>query len=167
MRLQHLGVLFLALSLLACDNAEEPGPASSSGDTSPPTSSTAKQSEGAAPMDSRWRSHLDSWPIGEVSARAPLVVRFTHPVVAEEALEKAAEGVARLTPEVGFNAVFTARDRLEIRPEGPLERGRALTLTLFPQGLSGVDDGLPPLALPLTVRRQQLSLRVDALTPVD
>ena len=27
MRLQHLGVLFLALSLLACDTAEEPGPA--------------------------------------------------------------------------------------------------------------------------------------------
>ena len=154
MRLQHLGVLFLALSLLACDNAEEPGPASSSGETSPPTSSTANQSEGAAPMDSRWRSHLDSWPTGEVSARAPLVVRFTHPVVAEEALEQPAEGVARLAPEVGFKAVFTARDRLEIRPDAPLERGRELTLTLFPQELSGVDDGLPPLTLPLTVLRQ-------------
>ncbi|MEP5051600.1 MAG: hypothetical protein ABJQ98_08345, partial [Alloalcanivorax venustensis] len=98
MRLQHLGVLFLALSLLACDTAEEPGPASSSGETSPPASSTANDGEDAAPMDSRWRSHLDSWPTGEVSARAPLVVRFTHPVVAEEALEKAAEGVARLEP---------------------------------------------------------------------
>ncbi|HIK75423.1 MAG TPA: hypothetical protein EYG00_12090, partial [Alcanivorax sp.] len=79
MRLQHLGVLFLALSLLACDTAEEPGPASSSGETSPPTSSPASDGEDAAPMDSRWRSHLDSWPTGAVSARAPLVVRFTHP----------------------------------------------------------------------------------------
>lgn len=58
MRLQHLGVLFLALSLLACDTAEEPGPASSSGETSPPASSTANDGEDAAPMDSRWRSHL-------------------------------------------------------------------------------------------------------------
>ena len=89
------------------------------------------------------------------------------PVVAEEALEQPAEGVARLAPEVGFKAVFTARDRLEIRPDAPLERGRELTLTLFPQELSGVDDGLPPLKLPLTVLRQQLSLRVDALAPVD
>ena len=167
MRLQHLGVLFLALSLLACDTAEEPGPASSSGEASPATSSPASDGEGAAPMDSRWRSHLDSWPTGAVSARAPLVVRFTHPVVAEEALEQPAEGVARLAPEVGFKAVFTARDRLEIRPDAPLERGRELTLTLFPQELSGVDDGLPPLKLPLTVLRQQLSLRVDALAPVD
>nr|MCH9784424.1 hypothetical protein [Gammaproteobacteria bacterium] len=166
MRLHYLGVLFLAFSLLACDTAEEPGPASSSGETSPPASSPASNGDDA-PMDSRWRGHLDSWPTGEVSARAPLIVRFTHPVVAEEALEQAAESVARLAPEVGFKAVFTARDRLEIRPEAPLERGRELTLTLFPQELSGVDDGLPPLTLPLTVLRQQLSLRVDALAPVD
>jgi len=163
MRLQHLAVLFLALSLnalLACDPVEQPA-AKPSGDNG-----EAASTETAA-MDSRWRAHLDSWPRGTVGARAPLVVRFTHPVVAEEAVEAAAEGVARLAPERAFDAVFTARDRLEIRPGAPLEPGQSVTLTLFPQALSGVDDSLPPLTLPVTVLRQHLSLRVDALAPVD
>ncbi len=72
-----------------------------------------------------------------MSARAPLVVRFTHPVVDDSRLDKPAEGVARLAPEQPFEAVFTARDRLEIRPKQALPAGETLTLTLFPRRFPG------------------------------
>ena len=162
MRLHHCGVLFLALSLLACDPAPEKPEQPSGG---PDSGATAGETSQAPAMDPRWRDHLDSWPHGAVSARAPLVVRFTHPVVDESGLDKPVDGVARLTPDQSFQAVFTARDRLEIRPGQPLPAGKTLQLTLFAQGLSGVDDGLPPLHADVTVMDQQLSLRVDALSP--
>ena len=162
MRLHHCGVLLLALSLLACDPAPEKPEQQSGG---PDSGATAGETTQAPAMDPRWRDHLDSWPHGAVSARAPLVVRFTHPVVDESGLDKPVDGVARLAPDQSFQAVFTARDRLEIRPGQPLPAGKTLQLTLFAQGLSGVDDGLPPLHADVTVMDQQLSLRVDALSP--
>ncbi|MBF1803607.1 alpha-2-macroglobulin family protein [Alloalcanivorax profundimaris] len=165
MRLHHCGVLFLALSLLACD----PAPEKPEQQAAEPDSGSAAGETGGTPRapapDPRWRDHLDSWPHGAVSARAPLVVRFTHPVVDDSRLDKPAEGVARLAPEQPFEAVFTARDRLEIRPKQAQPAGETLTLTLFPQALSGVDDGLPPLRADVTVMTQRLSLRVDALAP--
>ncbi|MFP1678404.1 alpha-2-macroglobulin family protein [Alloalcanivorax sp. C16-2] len=164
MRLHHCGVLlFLALSLLACDPAPE---APDQQAAQPVPDAPADQAADTAPApDPRWRDHLDSWPHGAVSARAPLVVRFTHPVVDESGLDKPVDGVARLAPEQSFEAVFTARDRLEIRPRQALPAGQTLQLTLFAQGLSGVDDGLPPLRADVTVMTQHLSLRVDALAP--
>ncbi|MFP1683524.1 alpha-2-macroglobulin family protein [Alloalcanivorax sp. C16-1] len=162
MRCFQAGVLLLmALVLAAC--GQEP---QSDKEAAAPVA-TAPADDGAAPAepDARWREHLSAWPRGEIGARAPLIVRFTHPVVDEDALDRPAKGVARLDPERPFKAVFTARDRLEIRPGAPLPAGQTLRLTLYPQGLSGVDDGLPPLETDVTVMRQRLSLQVDALAP--
>ena len=93
-------------------------------------------------------------------------VHFTHPVVSEAQVGKTDKSVARLEPESAtFAAVFTARDQLEIRPLKPLPAGETFTLTLYPQALDGVDDGLPPLVSKVTVMRQALRVRVDALAP--
>ena len=162
MRCFHAGVLvFMALVLAACG----PDPQPDKGAEAPVGTTPAEDSASPAEPDSRWREHLSAWPRGEIGARAPLIVRFTHPVVDEEALDQPAKGVARLDPERPFKAVFTARDRLEIRPGAPLPAGETLRLTIYPQALSGVDDGLPPLETDVTVMRQRLSLQVDALAP--
>lgn len=160
--LRLIGVSLLLLGLWACDTADES--ASSAREKSEQAgSAVAADSE----PDPRWRTHLDSWPRGETGSRSPLVFRFTHPVVEQNALNEPQKSVVKLRPERPFTAVFTARDRLEIRPLEPLRSDQSFTVTLFPQGLSGVDDSLPPLETRLTVLRQQLTIRVEALAPAE
>ncbi|WP_237738811.1 alpha-2-macroglobulin family protein [Alcanivorax hongdengensis] len=145
--------------LAACGDDQAPPQ-----DTSQPAANRAEQAE-SAPLDPRWQAHLAAVPDGLASARAPLVVRFNHPVVSERQLNKPLSGIARLQPEYPMEAVFTATDRLEIRHQAPFERGQALNLLLYAKGLDGVDDSLPPASLSLTVMQQQLSLTVESVLP--
>lgn len=157
-------MLCLALSLGACDTGEK------GGSDSPPRqdkADTQTTQPSPAQLDDRWQAHLASAPSGVISARAPLVVRFNHPVIAAEKLDQPVSGVARLVPDIPADIRFTAEDRLEIRPSEPLPAGENVTLMLYAQGLNGVDETLPTAQLPLQVMRQQLSLTVQSLLPAD
>ena len=75
----RLLMLCLALSLGACDTGEK------GGSDSPPRqdkADTQTTQPSPAQLDDRWQAHLASAPSGVISARAPLVVRFNHPVIA-------------------------------------------------------------------------------------
>ena len=160
----RLLMLCLALSLGACDTGEK-------GDSdSPPKQDKAdRQIAQPAPtqLDQRWQAHLAASPPSIISSRAPLVVRFNHPVASAEKLDQPVSGVARLVPDMPAEIRFTAEDRLEIRPSEPLAAGETLTLMLYAQGLDGVDETLPPAEFPLQVMRQQLSLTVQSLLPAE
>ncbi|MGJ3254897.1 MAG: alpha-2-macroglobulin family protein, partial [Alcanivorax sp.] len=160
----RLLMLSLALSLGACDTGEK-------GDSDVPPKQDKAATQTTQPeqaqLDDRWQAHLASAPSGVISARAPLVVRFNHPVVAAGKLGQPASGVARLVPEMPAEIRFTAEDRLEIRPSEPLPAGEPLTLMLYAQGLEGVDETLPTAEFPLQVMRQQLSLTVQSLLPAE
>lgn len=116
-------------------------------------------------LDDRWRQHLAAMPGGQISASGALVVRFAHAVVDQEQVGVAQPGVAQLLPEHPAQVVFTAQDRLEIRPQKPLPRGQRFTLSLYAQGLDGVDDSLSPANFSLTVMQQHLTLNVARLKP--
>ena len=113
----RLLMLCLALSLGACDTGEK-------GDSdSPPKQDKAdRQIAQPAPtqLDQRWQAHLAASPPSIISSRAPLVVRFNHPVASAEKLDQPVSGVARLVPDMPAEIRFTAEDRLEIRPSEPL-----------------------------------------------
>lgn len=154
----------LALSISACDTGEK-------GDQDRPSQqdkvSGASVQPPAARLDDRWLAHLAASPSGVISARAPLVVQFSHPVVDESRLNESADSVARLLPDMPVTPVFTATDRLEIRLAEPLPAGEPVTLMLYPKGLNGVEETLPAAEFPLQVMRQQLGLTVQSLLPAD
>ncbi|BAP13809.1 alpha-2-macroglobulin family N-terminal region [Alcanivorax sp. NBRC 101098] len=160
----HLLMLWAVLLVVGCDEA---------GDTTRNEDNNVAAAEGnnaapaVSPLDQRWQTHLASLPTGTISARAPLIVRFNHPVASPDQLDKPQSGVVRLLPERPVTAVFTAEDRLEIRPLEPLPSGESLTLVLYAQGLANVDDTLSPAEFSLQVLRQQLSLSVESLLPTE
>ena len=158
----RLLLIAASLTLVACDDAPEQGAAS----TTTERADTRAEST-TSPLDDRWQQHLAASPGGTVSARAPIVVRFSHPVFDEQQLGKALSGVVTLRPEIPHEAVAVAVDRLEIRPGNPLEGGQALQLSLYAQGLGTVDDQLPPAVFDLQVLRQQFSLTVESLLPAE
>ena len=160
----RLLMLWAVLLVVGCDEA---------GDTTRNEDNNVAAAEGnnaapaVSPLDQRWQTHLASLPTGTISARAPLIVRFNHPVASPDQLDKPQSGVVRLLPERPVTAVFTAEDRLEIRPLEPLPSGESLTLVLYAQGLANVDDTLSPAEFSLQVLRQQLSLSVASLLPTE
>ena len=105
----RLLMLCLALSLGACDTGEKGGSGSPS-DQNEADTLTAQPAQ--AQLDERWQAHLASSPSGVISARAPLVVRFNHPVASAGKLDQSVSGVARLVPEIPADIRFTAEDRL-------------------------------------------------------
>ncbi|MDX1803247.1 MAG: MG2 domain-containing protein [Alcanivorax sp.] len=156
----HGVVVAMLLALSACgDNG---GPAKKV-DDKPATAVKAAQ---AGPLDSRWQAHLADMPSGQVSARAPLVVRFNHPVVDDKQLNRPVDGLIRLQPAVSATAVFTATDRLEVRHD-PFKAGAQGVLTLYADKLDGIDNSLPPASLPFTIMQQQLTLSVQSLLPAE
>lgn len=161
MRSCYLGLVVLALVLVGCDPTPEAPAPENKAATEPPVESPVTR------IDDRWLEHLQRYPHGEVSARAPLVVRFNHPVVDQSDVGRPAKGVVRLSPARPFEAQFTARDTLEVRLRNALPAGQAVQFTLYPQELSGVDDSLPPLQSRIAVIKQRLAVRVDALAPGD
>ena len=161
----RLLALCLTLGLTACDTADDPQKQTAAKQTDTTTSPASADTASAPVLDERWQSHLATSPSRLISARAPLVVRFNHPVASGETLGQPVSGVARLQPEHPATVVFTTEDALEIRPDEPLPAGESLTLMLYAQGLENVDDKLPTARFDLQVMRQQLSLTVQSLLP--
>ena len=160
----RLLMLWTVLLITACDDKSD---TTGKGESNGAVAEQGETDPAVPPLDDRWQTHLAALPAGTISARAPLVVRFNHPVVTPDQLDKPQSGVARLLPERAVTAVFTAEDRLEIRPAEPLPGGESLTLVLYAQGLANVDDALSPAEFSLQVLRQQLSLTVESLLPTD
>lgn len=160
MRVGQTGFLLLALLLAACGQQPD---SKTKAPVSPPVAVQATPMSGAEA--SPWLAHLASYPEREVSASAPMLVQFSHPVVDASQIGKPTKGAFRTDPELPLAATFTAANTLEIRPLEPLPQGKSFTLTLYPQALDGVDDGLAPWQTTLTVMRQSLRVRVDTLAP--
>ncbi|MCK0152883.1 MG2 domain-containing protein [Alcanivorax sp. S6407] len=158
----RLLLITLSLMLAACDDKPDTdSQAAHDQQTTESVTTTLTQ------LDNRWQQHLASSPAGTISAMAPITVRFSHPVFEQHKVGQPVSGVVSLKPEIPHQAVAVADDRLEIRADSPLNAGQALTLSLFAQGLTGVDDQIPPAVFELQVMRQQLSLTVESLLPAD
>ncbi|MZR64120.1 alpha-2-macroglobulin [Alcanivorax sp. DP30] len=157
-------VLLIAASLmlLACEDQPEPGKGTAAGQqTQAPTAVNPVS------LDERWQQHLAATPSSTISARAPVIIRFSHPVFSAGQVGQPVSGVVSLKPELPHEAVAVADDRLEIRPVSPLEAGATLQLSLFAQGLDALDDQIPPAVFEMQVMRQQLSLTVESLLPAE
>ena len=162
MRMGQTGFLLLVLLLTACGKQpDETGTQV----TQPPVAVSSPATPMSGAKASPWLAHLASYPQGQVSARTPLLVQFTHPVVDASQVGKPAKGVFRTEPELPLAATFTATNTLELKPLQPLPAGQDFFLTLYPQALDGVDDSLAPWVTQLTVMRQSLRVRVDSLAP--
>ncbi|KGD61158.1 hypothetical protein Y5S_03762 [Alcanivorax nanhaiticus] len=156
----RLLLITASMLLVACDDK----PADTSGKTAAEQTS-AVTPPALTPLDDRWQQHLDALPGGTISARAPITVRFSHPVFSEQVVGRSVSGVVSLKPELPHEAVAVAVDRLEIRPAAALEGGQSLQLSLYAQGLQAVDDEIPAAVFDLQVLRQQMSLTVESLLP--
>ena len=146
MTARRLFVLFTALFIVtACDRTPP--------DTVPAEETTA----------SAWDAHIVDYPKRWVATDAPLIIRFSHPVVDEQQLNQPVEGLVSLTPDHPLTALFTATDELRITPSTRLPNDRQLTLTLRNKKLQGVDKDLSPFVVQVHTIKQDFDLKIDGL----
>jgi alpha-2-macroglobulin len=159
MRAMHLIkwlLFFTLISLTACDKKSESPPAAT------PTNDTA-----AAVVEANWAEHLVDYPRRWVATDAPIYIRFSHPVVSAENVDKAADDdLVDLDIDTPINLVFTAEDELRITPAERFPNGKKFRLTLTADGLAGVDQSLDDFVLELETVKQEFDLQVNSLIPV-
>jgi len=111
-----------------------------------------------------WRSHVEYFPEGWVSAYEPLKVRFSHPVTGDELiLGQPVEGVLTIEPRIEAKISFTTDRALLVEPKQPLDRNVEYQLTLFPNKLSGINRDMKPYQFVVKVYQQDFGVQVDGL----
>lgn len=113
--------------------------------------------------DPAWEHHLASWPRHWVAASEPLVLRFRHPVVSEQQLQKPLASLIAIEPAVPVTAMFVAPDELRISPADRFPTGTPVRVQLFPDQLQQVEEKLPPFVFEIEAIQQDFDLKVDAL----
>lgn len=127
-------------------------------DRTPPAEAPAEEATASA-----WDAHIVDYPKRWIATDAPLIIRFSHPVVDEQQLNQPVEGLVSLTPDHPLTALFTATDELRITPSARLPNDRQLTLTLRNKKLQGVDKDLPPFVVQVHTIKQDFDLKIDGL----
>ena len=144
--------LFVLLTLLfvatACDRTTDTPPEETPGE------------EAAA---SAWDAHIVDYPRRWVATDAPMVIRFSHPVVDEEKLNQPVDGLVVLKPDHPVTAVFTAVDELRITPNTRLPNDRQFTLSVRNKHLQGVDKDMPAFDVQVHTIKQDFDLKIDGL----
>lgn len=118
-----------------------------------------------AALEPQWQTHIADYPKRWVQAEKPLFVRFTHPVVNPDQLNKAVDGVVKLTPNIPASVVFTADNELRITPAERLKSDLALKVAIYPDKLIGVDKKLKPFEFEAHTIRQEFDLKLQGLLP--
>lgn len=159
-RLGMLAVLLASL-LTACDKSSDTPTAANK-----PAATTAAASI-AAPVNEvapSWEAHLDDYPKGWIAAEAPLYIRFTHPVVSPEQVDKAFDpDQLKWDLKIPFNLVFTSPTELRITPAERLPSDTSIHLHLSPKGLDAVEDSLDDFAFEVHTIKQDFDLKVNGL----
>ena len=127
-------------------------------DRTPPSEAPTEEATASA-----WDAHIVDYPKRWIATDAPLIIRFSHPVVDEQQLNQPVEGLVSLTPDHPLTALFTATDELRITPGTRLPNDRQLTLTLRNKKLQGVDKDLPPFVVQVHTIKQDFDLKIDGL----
>ncbi len=165
-RLKRLGMLaVLTVGLITgCDKQAEAPKQSSANKPVATTSVAAPVNE----VKDGWEAHLDDFPKGWIAAEAPLYIRFTHPVVSQEQVDKA------FNPEqlkwdlkIPLNLVFTSPTELRISPAERLPSDTLIRLRLSAQGLDGVDKTLDDFAFEVHTIKQDFDLKVNGLVALE
>lgn len=146
-------LLLLVIGLVACDK---------NSDDSKTADTKVTQTVSAA-----WAQHLNDYPRRWVAADAPIYIRFTHPVVTPDQVNKAADDdLAELDIDTPINLVFTAEDELRITPAERLPSGTKFRLTIAADGLKDIDQSLEDFVLDLETIKQEFDLQVNSLIPI-
>lgn len=111
-----------------------------------------------------WEAHLETWPRHWVPATEPLTVRFRHPVVNADQLNKPLRSLVELQPAVAVTAVFVADNELRITPKDRFPADTPVAVRLLPKDLLQVEQNLPPFVFEVQSIQQDFDLRVDALS---
>lgn len=145
-------LLLLSLALFACDNKET--------DSKSPTETVTQ-------VPASWAEHLSDYPRHWVAADAPIYIRFTHPVVEPDEVNKAADSdLVELDNDIPVNLVFTADNELRITPAKRLPSGKKFRMTLTADGLKNIDQDLEDFVLDLETVQQEFDLQVNSLLPI-
>jgi len=128
---------------------------------------TAKSDGPVTEVASGWSEHLSDYPKHWVATDTSIYIRFTHPVVSADKINKAADDdLVELDINTPINLVFTAEDELRITPAERLPNGKKFRLTLAADDLQGVDPSLDDFVLELETVKQEFDLQVNSLIPV-
>lgn len=152
MRVVHLLKWLLVISLLcltACDKKSE-----------------TKTETPTVEQQANWSEHLVDYPRHWIATDAPIYIRFSHPVVSPDKVDKAADDdLVKLDIDTPVNLVFTAEDELRITPAERFPNGKKFRLTLSADDLL-VDQSLEDFVLELETLKQEFDLQVNSLVPV-
>ncbi len=112
----------------------------------------------------QWQDHLVEYSQGWIPAEGLLNIRFSHPVIAANLLNKPLDGIIKLQPdslqaELEVAAVFTAENKLEMRHQKPFPSGQTLVVNLLPEKLANLPANLAPFRLDIKVLEQSMNLR--------
>ena len=113
---------------------------------------------------SAWAPYVLSHSGDSVPAMSPIRVRFSSPVVSDEAVDRPTTGVARIFPPIKFDAVFVRNDELHLIPAEPLAAGQAYVVEVNPFALANVelDESLRFSVVP---RAQTFDISFDGMAP--
>ncbi len=169
-RLKHLGLLaLLSTSLLTswltgCDKTAETPTAVSNNAAAPAASIAAPVNE----VKDGWEAHIDDFPKGWIAAEAPLYIRFTHPVVASEQVDKAFDPEQlKWDLNIPANLVFTSTSELRISPAQRLPSDTLIHLQLQAKNLDGIDPSLENFAFEVHTIKQDFDLKVNGLVALE
>ncbi|RYZ78739.1 MAG: hypothetical protein EOO68_39915, partial [Moraxellaceae bacterium] len=146
--LQYIFLMCVCCLLAACDKQ----------------TSTPKTKDTLAP---KWETHIADYPKRWIAAEKPLFIRFSHPVVALDSVNKSAEGIVELSPNVPANILFTADNELRITPIDRLPNDTAIKIKLHGDKLLGVEKTLKPFEFEVHTIKQEYDLKIHGLVAQD
>ncbi|ACE85884.1 alpha-2-macroglobulin family protein [Cellvibrio japonicus] len=150
-----LAVLVLGLAIVGCDKSATPAT-----DTS-----AQKKEELSHTVASGWEAHIADYPKRWIAAEAPLFIRFTHPVVSADDVNKAvARKQVSLDIKTPVNLVFVADNELRITPAERLPGNTPIRVRLSAAGLQGIDPDLEDFEFEVHTIKQDFDLQVNGLS---
>jgi len=118
-------------------------------------------------LEPKWSTHLADYPKRWVAAEKPMFIRFSHPVVAADKVNKPAEGILELSPNLPVNILFTADNELRITPVDRMPNNATIKIKLHGDKLLGVEKSLKPFEFEVHTIKQEYDLKVHGLIAQD
>lgn len=111
-----------------------------------------------------WAPHIEQFTQDWVSADTVPVIRFTHPVIAEEMVGKPVDDVIEIDPSHSIEAVFVSTSELEIRHADKFPSGKLFEVSLMPEHLENTPKDLPDFRFKIKTIEQSMSINDVGLT---
>ncbi len=154
----------LSLLLTACDDTS-----TSTGDHTAP-SITNTHTEVAKPVRSTWTDLIQSHTEGRIPRDSSIHISFKNAVVSEDKVGKSAKGNFSIKPKAKGKVVFDSDQEIVFVADELLQSGQDYTVTLQPNGLTGLSSSDSPYqfhfsVIPLEYELEIGSLQVDPDQP--